>query len=246
MKTVVILPTYNEAENISPLIDILEEEFKLIPHPIQILVVDDDSPDGTADIVREKIGQYGNIELLIGQKEGLGAAYIRGMKYAMEKMGAEVVIEMDADFQHDPKDIKRLTLAIDQGCDYVLGSRFIAGGSIPKEWSLKRKFLSVLGNLFTRLVLGLWQIHDFTTGFKASRVRGFLDRINLDQVFSKSYAYKIHLLYQMIGLGARVKEVPIQFAPREKGSSKMDLEDFLESLRVVFKIRFDQSVVERR
>lgn len=246
MKTVVILPTYNEAENISPLIDILEEEFKLISHQMQILVVDDDSPDGTADIVREKIGQYGNIELLIGQKEGLGAAYIRGMKYAMKKMGAEVVIEMDADFQHDPKDIKRLMLAIDQGCDYVLGSRFIAGGSIPKEWSLKRKFLSVLGNLFTRLVLGLWQIHDFTTGFKASRVRGFLDRINLDQVFSKSYAYKIHLLYQMIGLGARVKEVPIQFAPREKGSSKMDLEDFLESLRVVFKIRFDQSVVERR
>jgi dolichol-phosphate mannosyltransferase len=186
--------------------------------------------------VKNLTEKYKNLFLLTGQKKGLGAAYIRGMKYAMENLKGEAVIEMDADFQHDPKDVKRLVTKLDGGYDYVLGSRFIEGGSIPKEWGVHRKFLSVVGNLFARTILGLSEIHDLTTGFKLSRV-SLLKKIDLDRVISKSYAYKIHLLYEMVKLGAKVKEVPIDFQSREHGSSKMEGEDFFESLRVVFTIR---------
>src|SRR6266498_3131771 len=154
MKIIVILPTYNERENISKMIPLLEEEiFPTIKnHKMHILVVDDKSPDGTADAVKELMKKWDNVKLLSGDKDGLGAAYVRGMKHAMKEMDADAVMEFDSDFQHNPHDIPRLISAMDQGADYVIGSRYIPGGSIPKEWGLDRKFLSVFGSLFIQIV----------------------------------------------------------------------------------------------
>lgn len=245
MNITVIIPTYNEAENIGQMIDVLVgEEFpKIRKHKMGLLVVDDNSPDGTADIVREKMKKHKNIHLLEGEKQGLGIAYARGMRYAMGKLEADAVIEMDADFQHDPKDVKRLAAAFEEGYDYVIGSRYIKGGSIPRQWEFYRKLISWGGNMFARLVLLLFKTHDVTSGFKLTRVKGFLDKIDLDNLLSTSYAYKIHLLYGVIkNRGAKVKEVPIKFHYRERGSSKIESEDVRESFKVVvllfFKSRF--------
>ena len=154
-KVVVIIPTYNEKENIGRMIDVLEEDIfpKIKNNQMEILVVDDKSPDGTAEIVREKMKKFKNIILDLGNKQGLGAAYKRGMKYAMEKMKADAVIEFDADFQHDPKYIIDLVQKFDEGYDYVIGSRFVKGGSYPKQWDFYRKFLTKYGGLFSRIVL---------------------------------------------------------------------------------------------
>lgn len=239
MKVFIIIPTYNERENIGPLVEALAGEFKGIgDHQMNILVVDGQSPDGTALVVENLRKAYPNLYLLSVPKGGLGTDYIKGMRHAIHQLGAEIVVEMDADFQHDPRYLKEFLRAVDEGYDYVLGSRFIKGGSIPKDWGFHRKFLSRFGNLFARLVLWHPHLHDITTGFKASRVKGFLDRIDLMRILSKSYAYKIHLLDEMVKGGARVKEVPIDFLSRERGSSKMDLEDFFESLRVVLTLRY--------
>lgn len=214
---------------------LVREEFpKIKSHEMKILVVDDNSPDGTADVVRRHMKKSKYVELLQGAKQGLGMAFARGMKYAINKMHADAVIEMDADFQHDPKDVKRLIEEFDNGYDYVIGSRYIKGGSIPKQWEAYRKFLSWAGNMFARVVLLFFTIHDVTSGFKLTRVKGFLDRVDLDNLLSKSYAYKIHILYEVVKeQNARVKEVPIKFHFREKGSSKIENEDIKESLRVV-------------
>jgi len=174
------------------------------------------------------------------EKNGLGAAYTYGFKHAMKEMGAEVLVEMDADFQHDPNDVPRLIEALDSGADYVIGSRFIKGGSIPKDWALYRKFLSWGGNIFSKLVLGMFTVNDFTSGFKASRVKGFAENLDLDNVLSKGFAYKIDLLYKMHRLGAKIKEVPIAFGLREEGTSKMEGNNMFDSLKVVLMLRLGQ------
>lgn len=243
MKFVVIIPTYNEAGNIEKLIRVVEQEFSLIQgHQMEILFVDDSSPDGTPDIIRNFQKEYPNIHLLLQkEKSGLGAAYINGMKNSMKDLGADVVIEMDADFQHDPADLKRFVVQIDAGADYVIGSRFAEGGSIPKDWAFTRKFLSVVGNLVSRIILNLPNITDYTTGYKASRVKGFLDQIDLDQLASRGFAYKMHLLSEMVGKGAKVREIPIAFANREQGISKMEGNNPIDSLKVVLGIRIKKS-----
>lgn len=241
MKIVVIIPTYNERENIGRMIEILETEIfpKIRKHKMEILVVDDTSPDKTYEVVWKKIKNYQNLHLLLNpEKAGLGGAYIRGFKYATEKLKPDFVIEMDSDFQHDPADLPKMIKAIEQGGEYVVGTRFIKGGSIPKDWGFKRILLSRGGNLFSRLMLGLISVHDITSGFKATKVRGVLDKMELENILSKSYAYKIHMLYLASRLKAKIVEVPIAFANREKGWSKMEGEDFKESLRVVLNLRF--------
>lgn len=240
MKIVVVVPTYNEAGSIEKLVRKLEEEFKNIPdHDLAILVVDDTSPDGTYRLVAELQKEFVNLHLLQqAKKEGLGAAYMAGMKYAMEKLAAEAVVEMDGDLQHNPQDLKRLVVQLDAGADYVLGSRFVKGGSIPRDWGFSRKFLSVFGNIFMRLVLGLPSITDYTTGFKASRVRGFLDQIDLASLAAKGFAYKIHLLYEMVKRGARVREIPIIFLNREDGVSKMEKNSPRDTFWLVMQLRF--------
>ncbi|MBU1016851.1 MAG: glycosyltransferase family 2 protein [Patescibacteria group bacterium] len=240
MNTTIVIPTYNEKDNIGPLLEELQKVFKNIKDfNMSILVVDDNSPDGTADIVRSKIKRYKNIHLITGEKQGLGAAYVRGFKYAMEKLKAEVVFEMDADFQHNPNDIPRFLEKISEGYDYVLGSRYVKGGSVPQNWGLHRKFFSFFGGWFARVVLGTKNVKDYTTGFKASRVKGYLDAINLSKILSKTFAYKIHLLYEMLCLKAKTIEIPINFVDREKEKSKSNvLREFKESMKVVLILRY--------
>src|SRR5690606_8845638 len=171
MKVVVIIPTYNEKENIERMINVLESDvFPKIPkYSLEILVADDNSPDGTADIVKTLAKKWKNITLLMGEKKGLGAAYAKAMQYAMNKMGAYAVIELDADFQHDPNEVIKLVKAMDDGADYVIGSRYIPGGKIPKEWGLHRKFMSFFGSLFARIMFLRLDIHDMTSGLKLSK-----------------------------------------------------------------------------
>ena len=237
MKIVIIIPTYNEKANIRKMIPLLEEQIfpKLKTHSMHILVVDDTSPDGTADEVKKLMKDFKNVELLSGEKNGLGHAYIRGMKHAMAAMRADAVMEFDADFQHDPHDIPRLVAAMDKGADYVIGSRYIDGGSIPKEWGLDRKFLSVFGNLFTRVVWGNFNIHDMTSGFKLAKT-SVLKKIDLDNLLSNNFAYKMQILHDVVKTEAKVVEVPIKFLEREVGSSKISQKDQFESFYVVLRL----------
>lgn len=237
MKIVIIIPTYNEKANIEKMIPVLEKDIfpTLKQHDMHILVVDDDSPDGTAGVVKAYAEKEKNIHLLTGTKNGLGTAYIRGMKYAIEKLDADAVMEFDADFQHKPTDIPRLIAALDEGYDYVIGSRYIKGGSIPKEWGFDRKFLSVFGNLFTKIAWRNSKIHDMTSGFKLART-SLLKKINLDKLLSKNFAYKMQILHDVVQVGAKVKEVPIVFNEREIGKSKIKQKDQLESFYVVVRL----------
>ncbi|HSA84387.1 MAG TPA: glycosyltransferase family 2 protein [Patescibacteria group bacterium] len=237
MKIIIILPTYNEKTNIEKMIPLLEREvFSTIKgHDLHILVVDDKSPDGTADVVKKYREKWKNVHLLSGDKQGLGRAYVRGMKYAMEEMHADAVMEFDADFQHDPHDIPRLISAMDEGADYVIGSRYIKGGAIPKEWAFDRKVKSKLGGLIARYAFFMFRLHDVTSGFKLTKT-SFLKRVQLDRLYSYNYAYKLHILHDVVHLGAKVKEVPIVFYERTKGKSKMDTNDMTESLYVVLKL----------
>ena len=153
MKTAIIIPTFNEHDNIGLLIDALQRKFHALAHDMHILVVDDNSPDGTADFVRELQQTHANLHLLEGRKAGLGTAYIRGMRYAMDKLQAEVVFEMDADFSHKPEDVPRLLAEIDGVADFVIGSRYVRGGSIPREWGLLRRLNSWGGNIAARYII---------------------------------------------------------------------------------------------
>lgn len=239
MKVVVTIPTYNEVETIEPVIQtVLDGSKNMLKHDFMILVIDGNSPDGTADIVRRMSNRYPNVHLIVEEeKKGLGAAYIEGFKYAMNVLDADIVVEMDGDGQHDPKDVFRLVEGIDAGGDHVIGSRFTEGGSIPEEWEFYRKFLSRYGSIFTKLVLGIRSVNDFTSGFKATRVKGYLDKINFDEISSSGFSYKIELLYKFYKMGGNVVEVPIVFGVRDRGTSKMEFRNLLDSFWLVVKLR---------
>lgn len=241
MKVVIVIPVYNEGENLKKLIPVLADELKQIQHDCHVLVVDGNSPDGTNKLIQEFHTKYPFVHLLLEKKKaGIGAAYIYGFKYAMENMSADVLMEMDGDLQHDPKDIKRFIKEIENGYDYVIGSRYVKGGSIPKEWALYRKLLSWGGGITLNVMLGVFNVRDFTTGYKASRVKGFVDKMDLDSILSKSFAYKVELLYRMHKLGARIKEIPIEFGLRDKGVSKIETNSPTDFLRVAFTIRYNE------
>ncbi len=243
MKIVIVIPTYNESENVSRLIPLIDIELKKFPnHDFNVLIVDGNSPDGTGDVVKSLATKYPYVILLTEkEKAGLGAAYIYGFKHAILQLGAEAIVEMDADMQHRPEDLTAMIHEFDNGYDYVIGSRYIRGGSIPKEWAFYRKLLSIGGNIFTKVALGIYNVSDFTTGFKISRVKGFVDKMNLDEVNSSGFAYKMDLLFRMYKLGAKIKEVPIQFGLRDRGNSKMERDNMFDSLRVVAVLRFNAS-----
>lgn len=241
MKIVVVMPTYNEAENIQSMIPILLSKFKEIPaHEIHLLVVDGNSPDGTAKIAQEFARAHSNIHVLLEkEKSGLGAAYIYGFKYAIFELNADAVIEMDADFQHDPNDLTRLIVEYDNGYDYVIGSRYLSGIAIPKEWAFYRKFLSVAGNLFTKVMFGMFNVTDFTSGFKLTSSE-ILKKIDLNSINSKGFSYKMEILYKAFKAGAKIKEIPIIFGLRDRGDSKMDSTNAFDSLKLVTLIRMNE------
>jgi dolichol-phosphate mannosyltransferase len=227
MKVVIILPTYNERSNIAALLTSLQHEFGRLHHDMHVLVVDDNSPDGTADVVRGIMREHPNLHLITGEKAGLGAAYIRGMRHALGELGADVIFEMDADFSHAPADVPRLLAALENSADFVIGSRHVHGGSIPAEWSVWRKLNSAGGNWVARYVAGLYGIRDCTAGFRAIRA-SILRQIDFSALRVKGYAFQVALLHQAVTLGAVVKEVPVHFVDRRQGQSKLGLSDITE------------------
>jgi dolichol-phosphate mannosyltransferase len=242
MKIVLISPTYNERINIKKLIPILENEVfpKVKNHEMRILIVDDSSPDGTAEEVKLFMQQWKNINLLEGEKKGLGIAYVRGMQYAIKNLKADAIIEFDADFQHDPQDIPKLVNAMDKGADHVIGSRYIKDGEIPKEWGTHRKIISRFGGLFAQLMFRSWHIHDMTSGYKLTKTE-LLKKIDLDHLYSTYYAYKLHILHDILKQKVKITEVPIIFYERKEGSSKITRKDLFDSFRVVFLLWLDDS-----
>lgn len=236
-KTIIIIPTYNERENIGLLIEELQTQFNQIPHDCHILIVDDNSPDGTAEIVREKQAMYDNIHLLQGQKQGLGAAYIRSMQHAIHNLGADAVFEMDADFSHKPADVPRLMQALDEGADFAIGSRYIKGGSIPKEWGFFRRMNSLFGNIVARYIAGIYTIMDCTAGFRAIKT-SLLRDISLTELRVQGYAFQISLLYEVKQRNAKIKEVPVDFIERKEGYSKLGFRDIVEFIGNACWLRF--------
>jgi dolichol-phosphate mannosyltransferase len=229
--TIVIIPTYNERTNIGELLPLI---YRAVPG-IHVLIVDDNSPDGTGDLVSELIsGVYqGKLFLLRRSgKLGLGTAYIAGFKWALER-GYEFILQMDADFSHNPKYLLSL-LAAAQTSDLALGSRYVAGGGVS-NWSIFRQIISRGGGLYSRIILET-PIQDLTAGFKCFR-RRVLEAINPDQVKSNGYCSNIELTYRTYLKGFRIKEVPIIFEERAAGQSKISRKIFLEALLMVPKLR---------
>jgi dolichol-phosphate mannosyltransferase len=219
----VCLPTYNEAENLEPMVTALLELFG--PED-RVLVIDDSSPDGTGELADRLAAKYDRVEVLHRPaKEGLGPAYLAGFRRALAA-GAELILEVDCDFSHDPADVPRL-IAAAADADLVLGSRYVAGGHI-ENWGLARRFVSRAGSLYAQAIL--WApLKDLTGGFKCYR-RVVLEWIDLDSIYSRGYAFQIETTYRALRAGFRVVEVPITFTDREAGTSKMTGPIVLEAI----------------
>jgi dolichol-phosphate mannosyltransferase len=210
----VILPTYNEAENLEPLVGAVRER---LPESSRILIVDDNSPDGTGEIANRLASEAAEVSVLHREvKEGLGPAYLAGFERALAG-GAELVVEMDADLSHDPEYLPRL-LAAAEDADLVLGSRYVEGGGVA-EWGPVRRFISRGGSAYARGLLGV-PVRDLTGGFKVFR-REVLESIDLGSIRARGYAFQVETTYRAIKRGFRVVEVPIVFRDRIEGSSKM-------------------------
>ena len=231
MKAVIVIPTYNEKGNIERLVNILEEEIfpKIKNYKMSILVADDSSPDGTADEVKSLMKKWENLDLNIGEKKGLGAAYIRAMTYAIDKMGADVLFEMDADLSHNPKKIPEFLKKIDEGYDFAIGTRYSHGGSIPKNWGLLRKAFSVFGNLLVRTILMRFSIHDWTGGFRAIKKEVFLKEKSELTAF-RGYTFQVSFLHKAIRDKFKIAEVPIAFTDRTLGKSKIAPKEYIIDL----------------
>lgn len=229
------MPAWNEAENIKQMIDTLfDREFPKIKAEMHLLIVDNKSSDGMTEIVEKESKQNKNLHIVQqGNKKGLGNAYVIGMKYAMKELHADAILEMDADGQHPAEFVKPMVEAYLNGADYAIGARYIKGGSVPKEWALSRRLVSSLGNLFIRLVLLKPQLHDLTTGFRLSRVKGVLDKIDLDNLMElERFAYKVDLLYQCVKNSKKTVEVPLLFRPRTTDKSKFNPKEMISTFKV--------------
>ncbi len=231
MRVTVVLPTYNEARNLRQ----MSEALLALPLNLDILVVDDGSPDGTGALAEQLVGeQPGRISLLQrGAKLGLGTAYVAGFRLALER-GADVVVQMDADFSHGPDYVPVLVEALAQ-YDLVVGSRYVPGGSLDPRWGQGRVWLSAWANLYARTILGIG-VHDATAGFKAWRASTLIG-LGLDRIHSNGYVFQVECAYVAERLGYRVHEHPIYFEDRRIGQSKMDLSVKFESAWRVWQVR---------
>lgn len=229
MRVVVIIPTYNEAENLPKLVSAL---FSL-PLDLRLLVVDDNSPDGTGRVADDLAGADRRIRVIHrAGKLGLRSAYVEGIHAALED-GADAVVQMDADFSHDPLRLPDMAKRIET-CDVVLGSRYVAGGSVDRDWPTWRKALSGFANFYARSILGMPQ-HDITTGFRmwrSSTLRG----MPLDSIRSSGYVFLVEMIYLAYCLGYDIGEVPIYFADRKFGASKMSLKIQMEAAFRVWQV----------
>ena len=222
----VCLPTYDERENLEPMLRALGE---VLGPDDRVLVIDDSSPDGTGAIADRLAVELDFVDVLHRpRKEGLGPAYLAGFRRALAD-GAELVVEMDCDFSHDPADLPRL-LAATADADVVLGSRYVPGGGV-ENWGLVRRAISAGGSLYARLLLGV-PVRDLTGGFKVFR-RPVLEALPLERIHSRGYAFQIELTYRALRHGFRVQELPIRFVDREVGGSKMSRAIVLEAIWTV-------------
>lgn len=221
-RAVIILPTYNEGGTIEPLIkEIFEQGKNNNNWELHVVVVDSGSQDKTQDVVIDLIKKFPKLHLLKTKKEGLGRAYIQGFNTALEKLNPYLIFEMDADLSHDPKKIPEFLHEIENGADFVIGSRYIKGGSIPKEWALHRKIFSMLGNLVIKFGFMNLKITDWTSGYRA--VKSWIIKSSEKHVSKYSgYVFQVALLDHAIHNGANVKEIPINFKDREYGVSKIN------------------------
>src|SRR5947207_3991544 len=225
---VVCLPTYNERENLEAMLRALGDK------GVRVLVIDDSSPDGTGELADRLAEELDYVRVLHRpEKEGLGPAYLAGFRRALAD-GAQLVLEMDCDFSHDPNDVPRLIEAA-ADADVVLGSRYVAGGGV-RNWGLLRRFISAGGSWYARVLLQA-NVHDLTGGFKCYR-RAVLESIDLDAIHSKGYAFQIETTYRALRAGFRVVEIPITFADREAGGPKMARAIVAEAIWKVPGLRF--------
>jgi dolichol-phosphate mannosyltransferase len=229
VQATVCLPTYNERENVERMVR------ALVAKGVHVLVIDDNSPDGTGEIADRLAAELDGVNVLHRErKEGLGPAYLAGFARALAD-GAELILEMDCDFSHEPKDVPRLVAQAEQGADLVLGSRYVLGGKIP-NWGLLRRFISRGGCVYAQLWLQT-RVRDLTGGFKCYR-RRVLETIDLDAIDAKGYAFQIETTYRTLRKGFRVVEVPIIFVDREEGGSKMSKSIVLEAIWMVPALRW--------
>ena len=224
MRATICLPTYNERENLGPMIEALAA---VLRDGDRVLVIDDNSPDGTGAIADTLAAAHPFVDVLHrSRKEGLGRAYIEGFRHVLAG-DAELVLELDCDFSHDPQDVPRLIAAAEDGADLVLGSRYVPGGG-TRNWGLARRLISRGGSVYTALFLRM-DVKDPTGGFKCFR-RAVLERLDLDAITPRGYAFQIETTYRAKRAGFRVVEIPITFADREAGQSKMSRAVVLEAI----------------
>jgi dolichol-phosphate mannosyltransferase len=232
LRVLVVLPTYNERENVAAVVSAVLAQGE----PFNVLVVDDGSPDGTGDLAEALKREHpGRVDVLHrAGKQGLGTAYLAGFRYALARDYTHVQ-EMDCDFSHDPAMLPKFLEASTTGADLVLGSRNIPGGATP-DWTLTRRIISRGGSLYARLLLGV-PVHDLTGGFKLFR-REVLEAFDLDSIRSNGYSFQIELTYRAWQMGFRIKEIPIVFMDRRVGKSKMSGRIVMEAAPMVLKLRF--------
>ena len=233
MRVVVCLPTYNERDNLEPMVRALDDVVRRHELDARVLVIDDSSPDGTGELADRLTGEFRFLSVLHRpRKEGLGPAYLAGFVWALAT-DADRIVEMDCDFSHDPDDLPRL-IAATQNADLALGSRYVEGGG-TRDWGLGRRAVSRFGSLYARVLLGVG-IRDLTGGFKCFR-RSVLEGIGLERISTKGYAFQIETTYRALRVGSRVVEVPIVFSEREAGKSKMSRGIVLEAVAKVPALR---------
>ncbi|MHB1947385.1 MAG: polyprenol monophosphomannose synthase, partial [Gammaproteobacteria bacterium] len=242
---VIIIPTYNEQESIEKTILDLQAVIKtLISYEVTILVFDSASTDETQNKVKKYQNCYQNIILLSEQqKTGLGSAYIKAMKYVINELKADIIFQFDADGSHQPKYLPGMLKILENGSDVVVGSRYIPGGSIPKDWALYRKLLSTFGNIIIRHFLTK-KYTDYTSGYRGIKVPK-LRQIDFDKLLSHNYPFLLNLTWLLHQAGAIIKEFPIEFIDREKGSSKLPINNILETIKVIISLRFYEIVKKR-
>jgi glycosyltransferase involved in cell wall biosynthesis len=239
VRALLVLPTYDEAENLVEVLDRVKQAWP----DAHVLVVDDGSPDGTADLAERHGAVIGGVDVLRRTaKSGLGSAYRDGFRWGLEQ-GYDVLLEMDADLSHDPAEIPSLLGAIEHGADLAIGSRYVPGGSIP-NWALYRRLLSRWGNRYAAGVLGL-AVNDSTAGFRAYRAT-MLRQIPLERIRAEGYGFQIEMTYEVVRRGGKVVEVPISFADRLRGTSKMSSRIVVEALGLVTWWALRDRVLRRR
>jgi len=236
VRVCLVIPTFNEADNI---VGLLTRLTAMYPGPhFRFLVVDDESPDGTAALVREAAKRDSRVEILTGPRRGLGRAYVRGMTYALDTMRADILIQMDADFSHDPADVHRLLECIEADHDVAIGSRYVKGGTIDRRWHPVRRLLSYGGNWMACQIVGIRGVRDCTAGFRAIRASA-LRQAAPEGIRAQGYVFQIALLHRLLRTGARVAEIPVHFRDREHGETKLDMRTVAEFFWHVWWLRLE-------